>query len=356
MRIFLLAMALFSTTGQLTAQDTLQQELVIGVKETPPFVIQHKDGSYSGLSVDLWNSIVSELDVPFRYKNMELPELLAGLENDEIDVSINPLTVTSSRVRAFNFTQPFFITTLAIATQKKDTNAIWAFVKNMFSPAFLNVIMLLFVVILAFGLLAWLFERRVNPDEFEPGWKGLWSGIWWSAVTMTTVGYGDKSPKSIGGRIVGLVWMFTAIVIISGFTASIASSLTVDKLNTDISGPDDLKEYHVITVKGSTSEKYLGRKGIEFTSFDDPVKALQLLADGKADALVYDAPVLRYLTVREELEEEVVVLPHQFNTQYYGLSVSKKQNQLLESINPLLLKTIEDVKWKATLNDYHLLD
>lgn len=340
----------------LQAQDTLQQELVIGVKETPPFVIQNEDGSYSGLSVDLWNSIASEMDLPFRYKTMELPDLLAGLENDEIDVSINPLTVTSSRVRAFNFTQPFFITTLAIATQKKDTNAIWAFVKNMFSPAFLKVVMLLFVVILVFGLLAWLFERRVNPDEFEPGWKGLWSGIWWSAVTMTTVGYGDKSPKSIGGRIVGLIWMFTAIVIISGFTASIASSLTIEQLNTDISGPDDLKEYHVITVKGSTSEKYLGRKGIEFTSYDDPVEALKLLADGKADAMVYDAPVLRYLTALEELEEEVIVLPHQFNTQYYGFSVSKKQNPLLESINPLLLKTIEDVKWKATLNDYHLLD
>lgn len=356
MRILLLALALFSTIGQLTAQDTLQQELVIGVKETPPFVIQNEDGSYSGLSVDLWNSVANELDVSFRYKSMELPELLAGLESNKIDVSINPLTVTSSRVRDFNFTQPFFITTLAIATQKRDTNAVWAFVKNMFSPAFLKVVMLLFVVILVFGLLAWLFERKANPDEFEPGWKGLWSGIWWSAVTMTTVGYGDKSPKSTGGRIVALIWMFTAIVIISGFTASIASSLTIEQLNTDISSPDELKEHKVITVKGSTSEKYLGRKGIKFTSYDDPVEALKLLADGEADAMIYDAPVLRYLTAQEELEEKVVVLPHQFNTQYYGFSVSKKQHHLLESINPLLLKTIEDVKWKATLNDYHLLD
>lgn len=356
MRILLLAIAMVSTCFQLTAQNSLQKELVIGVKETPPFVIQNEDGTYRGVSIDLWNSVAREMNLSYRYKTMELPEILKALEQDEIDISINPLTVTSNRVRAFNFSQPFYITSLAIATQKKDTNALWAFVKNFFSIDFMKAVLLLFLVILVFGLLAWLFERKANPDEFESGWKGIWSGIWWSAVTMTTVGYGDKSPQSFGGRIVALIWMFTAIVIISGFTASIASSLTINQLGTDISGPEDLKDYDVITVIGSTSEKYLSQKGIQYSAVDDPAKALNAVANGDADAMVYDDPVMKFLTAKEKLSDRVVVLPHQFNTQYYGFSVSKKQNQLLESINPLLLKTIEDVKWKATLNDYHLLD
>ncbi|MGO2102628.1 MAG: ion channel [Psychroflexus halocasei] len=44
---------------------------------------------------------------------------------------------------------------------------------------------------------------------------------------MTTVGYGDKSPLSLGGRIVGLIWMFMAVIILSSLTAGIASALTV---------------------------------------------------------------------------------------------------------------------------------
>ena len=40
------------------------------------------------------------------------------------------------------------------------------------------------------------------------------SAFWWAAVTMTTVGYGDKTPVTTGGRIVGLVWMFTSVIVI----------------------------------------------------------------------------------------------------------------------------------------------
>lgn len=329
---------------------------MIGVKETPPFIIQNENGSYSGVSIDLWNSVADKLGLEFRYQDLELTELLEALENEEIDASINPLTVTSERVRAFHFTQPFFITSLSIATRANSGNELIAFVRNFFSVDFLKAVLLLFLVILVFGFLAWLFERKANPDEFESSWKGLWSGIWWSAVTMTTVGYGDKSPKSTGGRVIALIWMFTAIVIISGFTASIASSLTINRLGSDIGGPDDLKMYNVATVAGSTSEAYLNRKGINNEAMETPEFALQALADGDVDAVVYDDPVLKFLVAQQSDEDGLIVLPHQFNTQYYAFSLSKKHSDLLESINPVLLKTIEDVKWKATLNDYHLLE
>ena len=60
---------------------------------------------------------------------------------------------------------------------------------------------------------------------------------------MTAVGYDDKSPRTHGGKIVSLIWMFTAIIIVSGFTASIAASLTVDNLEGNIkSFPEIIKE------------------------------------------------------------------------------------------------------------------
>ena len=73
------------------------------------------------------------------------------------------------------------------------------------------------------GVVMWLGERRRNQAQFGgTAAHGIGAGLWWSAVTMTTVGYGDKAPVTILGRLLGLVWMFAAIIIISSFTAAIA--------------------------------------------------------------------------------------------------------------------------------------
>lgn len=356
MRILISLLLALLTIAPVQSQDSLNQSLVVGIKNTPPFVIEREDGSLTGVSVELWDQVAESLGIEFTYQQMELTELTKALETGDIDLSINPLTVTSSRVKAFNFTQPFYITSLAIAVPTNDVNPLIAFALNLFSPDFINAILLLFLIILIFGFLAWLFERKANPEEFESGWKGVWSGIWWSAVTMTTVGYGDKSPRSTGGRVVALVWMFTAIVIISGFTGSIASSLTVQQLGSDISGPDDLKGVKVATIKGSTSEEYLNNRGMNSVAFQSTESALEALAAGDADALVYDAPILKYLIHEHDLSEKIALLPHQFNTQYYSFSVSKKHRNLADQINPVLLNAIEAVEWKGKLNDYHLLD
>lgn len=356
MKYFITLLFALATFCGVNAQDSLKQELVIGVKETPPFVIANDDGTFSGVSIDLWEEIAIDLGIKYRYKQLELPELLAALDAGDVDASINPLTVTSQRVKSFHFTQPFYIASLGIATKKSSKSPLMTFILNFFSADFFKAVAFLFLILLVFGGLAWLFERKANPEEFGTGLRGILDGIWWSAVTMTTVGYGDKAPKTIGGRIVGLIWMFTAVVIISGFTASIASSLTVNKLGSEITSPDELKHYKVGTIDGSTSMSYLSTKGIQFTSYDTPEHALEALANEDIKAVVYDRPTLKYLIGQESTSEHLVVLPHQFNTQYYGFSVAKKNTYLLDDLNPVLLKHIEDIKWKAVLNQYHLLD
>ena len=61
----------------------------------------------------------------------------------------------------------------------------------------------------------------------------LISGIWWSFVSMTTVGYGDKSPKSPAGRVFSVIWILVGIVffsIISGkLTTVILQANTVEE-------------------------------------------------------------------------------------------------------------------------------
>ncbi|MGH2706406.1 MAG: ion channel, partial [Actinomycetota bacterium] len=65
---------------------------------------------------------------------------------------------------------------------------------------------------------------RVDPPLDQDVRGG--QGIWWAAVTMTTTGYGDTTPRRVLGRIVGI----TGIIIIANFTATITSALTIQDL------------------------------------------------------------------------------------------------------------------------------
>jgi voltage-gated potassium channel len=57
----------------------------------------------------------------------------------------------------------------------------------------------------------------------EEDFESLWAGVWWAVVTVTTVGYGDLTPKSVQGRLIGIVLMFVGIAFLSLLTAAIAA-------------------------------------------------------------------------------------------------------------------------------------
>ena len=62
------------------------------------------------------------------------------------------------------------------------------------------------------------FERQANPDINSAG-----DAVWWSIVTVTTVGYGDIVPVTPLGKVIGVILMFTGIGIIGVLSGTIAS-------------------------------------------------------------------------------------------------------------------------------------
>lgn len=83
----------------------------------------------------------------------------------------------------------------------------------------------------------------------------MFHGFWWSAVTMTTVGHGDKSPKTFEGRIISLIRMFAGIILISTDTAFITSTLTIKKMEVSSEEINFYKKSNIGTVSNSATER-----------------------------------------------------------------------------------------------------
>lgn len=92
----------------------------------------------------------------------------------------------------------------------------------------LHLFMLTFFVTLAgsFGIV--FFEKQHNHAI-----NNLFDALWWSIVTITTVGYGDITPATIGGRVVAILLMAYGVGLIGMFTAAIASSILEKRLRED---------------------------------------------------------------------------------------------------------------------------
>jgi ABC-type amino acid transport substrate-binding protein len=167
---------------------------------------------------------------------------------------------------------------------------------------------------------------------------------------MTTVGYGDKAPTTLGGRLLAIVWMFTAIILVSSFTAAITSALTVSRLEGPVQGPDDLPGARVGSILASTSAAYLERRRIGFIRVETPADGLAALAADEIEAFVYDAPILQHL-IKTHYEGTLRVLPGTFERQYYGFALPR-DSPLREPVNRVLLQRIEQPAWKERLYRY----
>ncbi len=347
----LVTVLVLATALPSAGQNRASSPLHVAIKDAPPFVVKADDGSWRGITVSLWNTIADSLGLRYEFVETDLPGMLSAMETGSADAAVGALTITGEREAAFDFTHPFHISGLGIAVSSSGSTGMLGKLRSLVSPQFLKVVGLLFLVLLAVGILVWLFERKKNPEQFGgSAAEGISSGFWWSAVTMTTVGYGDKAPATLAGRIVGLLWMFVGIIIISGFTAAMTTALTVSQLASGIDGPEDLPSVRVGTVESSTSASYLSSRRVFFQSFPSTEDALKALEEDRLDAVVYDAPILRYL-VNQHHQGGIHVLAAEFETQYYGIGLPDR-SPLRDQTNRVVLETIDRPGWQDILFEY----
>ncbi|KAL9958189.1 hypothetical protein ACROYT_G035167 [Oculina patagonica] len=128
------------------------------------------------------------------------------------------------------------------------------------------VLLLTLMMALLSGIIMWGLDTWYNPDEFPRSFiKGSGEGFWWAFVTMTTVGYGDRSPRGFVARIFAIVWVLVGLVITSIFTGVVTTSLTAITLSTDVK----LYGTKIAAVANSTEYRLGLNKNANMTAYHD---------------------------------------------------------------------------------------
>jgi polar amino acid transport system substrate-binding protein len=352
MRFFLVLfmLSIMPTTGALAQQaDPSGLILRIGTKVAPPFAMKAADGAWEGISIDLLAAVADKLGVTYQLQETTLAGMIDDVAVGKLDASIAAMTMTAERERVIDFSYAFFRSGLGVAIAERRQPGLAAIWDALTSRAFLSVAGALAGVLFVVGALVWLFERKYNSAQFESDPKrGLFSGFWWAAVTMTTTGYGDKAPTTVGGRILAILWMFAALIVTSGFTAQLAATLTAKSIQNPLSSPTDLALVRVGNVADAASGAALQSYGVRPLVYTDVSAGLKAVADGEIDAFVHDEPILVW-----EVSQVpgVTLAPLRFAPQDYAI-VLPPDSSRREAVNRALLEVLASDQWAAIQRRY----
>lgn len=290
-----------------STSDTLN----IAVYNKDPFgYVEH--GEYKGLMVELWEDIAKEMNLKYRYELVKMDELLSGINIGKYQIGLGAISVTPEREELVDFSHVVNPSGTTIGVSR-DLNKVSFFDKwGPILVSLLELIAFLMLMLLSAATLVWLVEKKYieEHEDEEKGIKTIADGLWWSAVTMTTVGYGDKVPMSRFGKLIGIVWIFTSIIFFSLFTANASAKLNeTSKTRMNIEALDDLYSVNVVSVANSSGEAFLIREGIHYSTKSNLNKAIQSVIEKENDAIVYNAPVLKYYN-KKKFQNKLIVSNH----------------------------------------------
>jgi polar amino acid transport system substrate-binding protein len=288
------ALIFIVSAGFAAAQDA---PLKVAVYDAPPYGHLEPDGSVDGVSVELWRRAAESLGRQYRLVPVaQMEEILQGLERKDYDAAIGAITITPARLARVDFSYPTHRSGAAVAV-RQDTGPMAALANYWSVLAELApLIALTFALLIVMGVAMWVAERPTQPHNHESVVDTLRDGVYWAVVTMTTVGYGDKTPKTTTGRLIAVVWMLASVALVSILSTSIVSRMTAERVVGGLRVTEaDLAGKRLAAVAHSSGAEYLDGRHLRYAPFDELAAALTTLGRGEVDAVVNSVGALQYL-------------------------------------------------------------
>ncbi len=331
-----------ATTGGSAATGAAGSTIRVGIKPLDPFVTCASSPSecaggqpdrYSGFSIDLWTEIARRADWQTTYVWHEaLAPLLKDVESSTVDVGIAGISITRDREQVLDFSYPMFNAGLEVMTSTRGGGLGWTHELTSVALGVGRYVAALVVILIAAGHVVWLATRRRTGHGYLPG-VGL--GVYRAAGLGLSGDFGVGDPVAPIARVVAVVWVILGICFVAVFTGAVTSQLTVSSFRSKISGVQDLSGSRVVTVAGTSSERYLQAHSLRYNTVATIDQAYVELDSGRAEAIVFDAPVLEHRVQVTGGGSEIVV-GGTFAREDYGIAVPAG-SPLRKLINTTLL-------------------
>ncbi|KAL7395975.1 hypothetical protein ABVT39_026521 [Epinephelus coioides] len=339
------------------------------------------DGKYGARDPEtkMWNGMVGEL--------------VYG----KADVAVAPLTITLVREEVIDFSKPFMSLGISIMIKKptKSKPGVFSFLDPLAYEIWMCIVFAYIGVSVVLFLVSRFSPYEWHAEDYEEGAEpqtpdaasasngvqqgqtptqqntnqqspeqtnefGIFNSLWFSLGAFMQQGC-DISPRSLSGRIVGGVWWFFTLIIISSYTANLAAFLTVERMVSPIESAEDLAKQTEIAYgtldAGSTKEFFRRSKIAVFEKMWSYMKA----ADPSVFVKTTDEGVMRvrkskgkyaYLlesTMNEYIEQrkpcDTMKVGGNLDSKGYGIA-TPKGSPLRNPVNLAVLK----------LNEQGLLD
>ncbi|GLV33707.1 Glutamate receptor IB [Carabus blaptoides fortunei] len=302
---------------------------------------------FEGYCKDLADLIAKKLGINYELRivkdgkyGAENPEVKGGwdgmvgeLVRQEADIAIASMTITSERERVIDFSKPFMSLGISIMIKKpvKQKPGVFSFLNPLSKEiwvcvifSYIGVSIVLFTVS-RFSPYEWRL-LHLSGEHRDPGGQNgahgsmandfsILNSLWFALGAFMQQGC-DISPRSVSGRIVGSVWWFFTLILISSYTANLAAFLTVERMVAPINSPEDLVSqteveygtlYHgstwdffrrsQITLYSKMWEFMNSRKHVFVRTYDEGIRRVRM-SKGKY-ALLIESPKNDYINERE---------------------------------------------------------
>ncbi|KAM9798118.1 glutamate receptor ionotropic, kainate 3-like [Neosynchiropus ocellatus] len=314
--------------------------IITTILEEPYVMLKKSDKAlvgndrFEGFCIDLLREL--SMILGFTYEIRLVPDGKYGSQDDKgqwngmireliehrADLALAPLTITYMREKVVDFTKPFMNVGISILYRKPNTtkNGFFSFLNPMTPDiwvyillAYLGVSCVLFVIA-RFSPYEWYDAHPCNPgsDVVENNFT-LLNSFWFGVGSLMQQG-SELMPKALSTRIIGGIWWFFTLIIISSYTANLAAFLTVERMDSPVDSADDIAKQTKIeygVVKDGATMTFFKRSKVStfekmwaFMSSRPSTSLVKSIGDGiqrvlKSDyAFITESSTIDYITRR----------------------------------------------------------
>jgi polar amino acid transport system substrate-binding protein len=273
-----------------------ERPFTVDIDVMEPCVMIGDSGKPYGFDIELFNKIAEKIGIgKIHYRQVSsFKEMFTGIESGLADAATSGITITSKREKEMDFSHRYLEADIKALVKAEKENGF----KAVFGAIFKKNVIILILIVILFALLCslilWVLERKISENQKVNPLRVIFDFFYMVIVTVSTVGYGDRTAKTIVGKFMVVLVILSGLAIFGCYIGTVTTNIQFDRVKSDINNIHDLQNKKIATVANTyaaevISNENIGSKVYKSEKIED---AIALLKDGTVSAVIFDAPPL----------------------------------------------------------------